>query len=194
MFECGKATLRRLHDARYATRYLVGHGLDIGPGNDPLWQYQPQFPCMTACDVWDKVHGDALFMAGVPDDRYDFVHSSHCLEHLSDPFVGLTHWFRILKLGGYLLVTVPDEDLYEQGVWPSTWNPEHTHTFTLWKPTSWSPVSVNVVDLIRHLGARCEPVSLLRLDATFRPTTQREDQTLTITGECAIECVIRKRP
>jgi hypothetical protein len=48
-------------------------------------------------------------------------------------------------------VIVPDEDLYEQGVWPSRFNPDHKWTFTIAKHTSWSPVSVNLLDLARAL-------------------------------------------
>ena len=42
---------------------------------------------------------------------------------------------------------VPDEDLYEQGVFPSRFNPDHKATFTVAKRRSWSPVSINVLDL-----------------------------------------------
>src|SRR5262249_49277314 len=56
-----------------------------------------------------------------------------------------------LRPGSYLLLVVPDEDLYEQGCWPSRFNPEHRWTFTVHKSRSWSPVSVNVADLVATL-------------------------------------------
>ncbi|MEM1724783.1 MAG: hypothetical protein QXW71_03295 [Thermoplasmata archaeon] len=37
-------------------------------------------------------------MEGVPNCSYDFVHSSHCLEHLRDPREGLKNWFRIVDI------------------------------------------------------------------------------------------------
>jgi hypothetical protein len=36
MHETGKTIARRLHDARFATRYFTGDGIDIGSGPDPL--------------------------------------------------------------------------------------------------------------------------------------------------------------
>src|SRR3546814_10136909 len=106
--------------------------------------------------VWGVADGDGQLMEGVADESYDFVHSSHCLEHLRDPEEGLCNWFRILKPGGHLIVTVPDEDLYEQGIFPSTYNSDHKWTFTIWKAASWSPRSRNLIDLVRALGAAVE--------------------------------------
>lgn len=54
------------------------------------------------------------------DGKYDYVHSSHCLEHLIDPREGLPYWLREVRPGAYLIVTFPDEDLYEQGIFPRT--------------------------------------------------------------------------
>src|SRR3546814_1757808 len=107
---------------------------------------------------------------------------------------GLRNWFRILKPGGHLIVTVPDEDLYEQGIFPSAYNPDHKWTFTIWKIASWSPKSRNPIDLVRSLGEAAEVLKLELLNATFRYSLPRFDQTLTPTGECGIEMVIRKRP
>src|SRR5262249_20281128 len=45
-----------------------------------------------------------------------------------------------------------DEDLYEQGVFPSLFNDDHKFTFTLAKRRSWSPVSLNLMDVARPLG------------------------------------------
>jgi hypothetical protein len=36
MYETSKAVMRRLHDNRFATRFLVGDGIDIGAGTDLL--------------------------------------------------------------------------------------------------------------------------------------------------------------
>lgn len=192
-FECGKAAMRRLHEPGFGTRYFVGDGIDVGGGYDPLWSYRELFPAIRSCRNWDLADGDAQEMAGVPDDTFDFVHSSHCLEHMVDPFEALANWFRILRPGGHLVVLVPDEDLYEQGVWPSTWNSDHKRTFTLYKHDSWSPASTNVFELVASLGACAEPLKLQRLDVSFIwGTDQRIDQTQMVTGECAIEFIVRK--
>ena len=60
---------------------------------------------------WDLVNGvDAQHMAGVADNTYDWLHS-HCLEHIHDVDDAVINWIRIVKPGGYLVITVPDEDL-----------------------------------------------------------------------------------
>jgi SAM-dependent methyltransferase len=147
-----------------------------------------------AIRTWDWEDGDAQFLASVEDDSLDFVHSSHCLEHLVDPEVGLRNWFRVLHPGGYLIITVPDEDLYEQGTFPSTFNRDHKWTFTIYKSYSWSSCSINLCDLVKILGPSAEVVKIEQLASNYRFGLPRFDQTLTPVGECGIELVIRKRP
>lgn len=173
-------------------RYLVGRGIDIGGKPDPLTLYAELFPLMGDVKIWDLEDGDARFMAGVPDDTYDFVHSSHCLEHLDDPEEGLRNWLRITRPGGFVIVMIPDEDLYEQGVFPSTFNLDHRRTFTIYKEKSWSDRSVNVLNMLSRIGpaARIEKIELL--NGSYRYELPRFDQTSTPIGECAIEFVVRK--
>ena len=89
MKECSKSIPRRLKDARYAQRYLVGEGVDIGGKPDPLALYREFFPGIAALRTWDIEDGDAQFLESVADESFDFVFSSHCLEHLRDPAEGL---------------------------------------------------------------------------------------------------------
>jgi SAM-dependent methyltransferase len=193
MRECTKAVIRRLSAPNFATRYFRGNGIDIGGAPDPLTLYASLFPLIESIKIWDRPDGDARYMPGVPDDTFDFVHSSHCLEHLDDAAQGLTNWFRILKPGGHLLVTVPDEDLYEQGVFPSTFNRDHKWTFTICKSASWSARSLNVVDLVRNLGESAQVVKIELIDLTYRYDLPRYDQTLTPIAESCIEIIVRKR-
>jgi hypothetical protein len=183
---------RRLHDARFATRWLVGQGLDIGGGQDSIGLYGGLFPRMQSVTVYDRPQGDAQYLSNVRDGSFDFVYSSHCLEHMVDPQVALNNWMRVLKVGGYGLVAVPDEDLYEQGVWPSTFNDDHKHTFTIFKRRSWSPVSINVLELLRGLDGETCIEKIERLDHAFLPGYVRFDQTRTSFSECGIEVVIKK--
>ena len=192
MHETSKAIMRRLHDSRFAARYFVGHGMDIGAGPDALGQYAEQFPLMRSCRAWDVKDGDAQFLAGVPDASLDFAHSSHCLEHMRDPREALHHWLRVLKPGGHLVALVPDEDLYEQGIFPSTFNPDHKWTFTMHKPRSWSPKSVNLLALLAEFSDRAQIIKAEQLDAAFRFALPRFDQTLTPAGESALEFILRK--
>jgi len=190
--ECSKSIPRRLTQSNFALRYFKGRGIDIGGKPDPLSLYAHLFSGITGIRVWDLEDGDAQFMAGIADESVDFVHSSHCLEHMHDPLVALQNWLRITRPGGFLIITVPDEDLYEQGQFPSTFNPDHKTSFTMWKPSSWAPRSVNVLDLVRRLGSAARPEKIELLDATYRYDLPRYDQTRTPIGECAIEIVLRK--
>lgn len=198
MHESSKSVFHKIKDSRYATRYIVGDGIDIGAGEDTIGQYYEFFPLMRSCRGWDLPDGDAQMMASVADATFDFVHSSHCLEHMRDPKEALENWLRILKPGGHLVCLIPDEDLYEQGAWPSPFNDDHKHSFTIFKKTSWSPVSINLTQLLSSLSADVEIKKIELMDATFRYQlnqrigVERFDQTRTTVGECAIEFVLKK--
>jgi SAM-dependent methyltransferase len=194
MKELSKSIPRRMRDPNFLRRYFVGQGVDIGGKPDPLTLYAEFFPLMGPVKVWDLEDGDAQFMSDVPDNTFNFVHSSHCLEHLRDPAEGLRNWLRVTKPGGYIVVTIPDEDLYEQGVFPSTFNRDHKVTFTLYKTRSWSSKSVNVLEMLTRLGPHAQVEKVELLTASYRFDLPRFDQTSTPIGECAIEFVIRKAP
>jgi len=194
MNETSKALIRRLSDARYASTYFLGTGIDIGAGPDSLGQYQQQFPLMKSVYAWDLPDGDAQLMTTVNDNVYDFVHSSHCLEHMVNPFEAFKNWVRICKPGGHIVTTVPDEDLYEQGVFPSTFNSDHKSTWTILKNKSWSPVSVNVVELLYQFRSELEIIKIELVNGTFKYDRPRVDQTYYGISECAIEFIVRKRP
>jgi SAM-dependent methyltransferase len=194
MKECSKSIARRLADANFTSRYFVGHGLDLGGKPDPLALYAELFCRMESVRTWDWEDGDAQFLSSVADDSVDFVHSSHCLEHLVDPYEGLKNWLRVVKPGGHIVVTIPDEDMYEQGVFPSTFNRDHKWTFTMFKDASWSDKSVNVVELLKSLGRQADIIKVEQLISTYRFNLPRYDQTLSPVGECGIEFVVRKRP
>jgi hypothetical protein len=185
---------RRIQDSRFATRYFVGAGLDVGGGRDSLALYREFFPRISSMFVYDACHGDAQELANVPDHAFDFLYSSHCLEHLRDPRIALRNWLRVVKPGGYLVIQVPDEDLYEKGHWPSQFNSDHKLTFTIAKEASWSPVSVNVLDLVRDLLAEASPLSISLIDNGYRYRLQDAnfDQTRTPLAEAGIEFILAK--
>jgi len=104
--------------------YLRGSGIDIGAGRDPLRVAEG------TVRAWDMADGDAQLLVGVPDNHYDFVYSSHCLEHMRHVPEALANWIRVLKPGGYLYIVVPDYILYEKLVWPSRFNSDHKQSFS----------------------------------------------------------------
>ena len=194
MRECSKSIGRRLADSNFCRKYFVGNGVDIGGKPDPLRLYQELFPLIKSVRTWDWEDGDAEFMEGVADGEFDFVFASHCLEHIRNPEVGLKNWFRVLKPGGHLIINIPEEDLYEQGVFPSTYNADHKYTWTMLKAKSWSGSSINVIEFIRVLGEQADVRKLEVVDSAYRFELPRFDQTLSPVAECAIEIVVRKRP
>lgn len=60
------------------------------------------------------------------DASQDTVYSSHCLEHLPNPAAALADWFRVLRVGGFLILVVPHQQLYEKKMtMPSRYSGEH---------------------------------------------------------------------
>jgi len=192
--EMTKATKRRYNIGEFHSKYFRGNGIDIGCGPDSLGNHKQFFPAITSVRPWDKPDGDAMLMKSVVDDSYDFLVSSHCLEHLVDPNIALRNWIRIVKPGGHLIFTIPEEDLYEMGKFPSRFNLDHKHTFTIFKKKSWCTNSVNIFGL---LSAQ-ENIQILKIERLedmydFEMQKQDIDQTLNQLGaECAIEIILRK--
>lgn len=176
------AHARRLK-AGYFDKLFVGQGLDIGAGKDPV---------TSTCDIWDYDHGDgdAQRMEGVPNESYDWVYSSHCLEHLFNPATALRRWWELVRPGGKLIVVVPDEDLYEQGVWPSIFNVDHKWTFRLEGEMSWSPVSLRFDRLIEALPD-ATVCWITRFDTDYDYSEGVWDRTL-LGQEAHIEAVVLK--
>jgi SAM-dependent methyltransferase len=134
---------RAVRGSRFEEVYLRGSVIDIGCGPDPIVAHAEPF---------DLQHGDAQEIAVLrPNGAYDAVCSSHCLEHMKDVPKALAQWWALVRSGGYLILVVPDEDLYEQGGWPSLFNRDHKATFRLNKLNSWSPVSYDILVLVKAL-------------------------------------------
>lgn len=54
---------------------------------------------------------EATDMSGLSSNAYDFVLSSHMLEHTANPIRALLEWKRLLKEGGLLVLLLPDREL-----------------------------------------------------------------------------------
>ena len=168
-------------------RYINGKQiLDIGCGPDPIT------PTARGWDI-ENGDGDGQKLAGVPDESYDVVYSSHFLEHCHDPLEALLQQWRVLRPDGFLIFQVPDEDLYEQGCWPGKFNDDHKHTFTISKALTWSPASKSLVDLVQHLPGH-KIISMRIIDTNYDHTVDVVlDQTQDPTREAAIEVIVQKQ-
>ena len=45
----------------------------------------------------------------IRNETYDFILSAHNLEHYANPLKAIREWKRVLKKGGYMVVTTPDK-------------------------------------------------------------------------------------
>jgi len=159
-----------------------GEGIDIGCGPKPAFENAIGF---------DLKDGDANYITEHVDKQFDFVFSSHCLEHMVDPITALYEWWKLVKPGGYLYIVVPDEDLYEQGCFPSRFNSDHKWTFTICKDKSWSPKSCNLFNMARVLpDAHIINISLQ--DYGYDRNKRGIDQTLSA-AMAQIKLIARKR-
>lgn len=190
--ETAKAAKRRRGTWLF-DKVFRGRGIDIGPGRDALSVVD--FPTITSVEAFDKSQGDAQHILQHKEaGAYDFVYSSHCLEHLEDPVGALVEWWRLVRPGGYMVIAVPDEDLYEQGRFKtrSRWSREHKRSFTIWKRESWCRWSINVLDMIRVLHG-CQPIKIELVDTDYDYSVPYGERDQTMPGaEAAIEIVLRK--
>jgi SAM-dependent methyltransferase len=186
MDEASKAMKRR--GIAFNNTLFPGKGIDIGAGPDCISKFG-----YDAYD-WDMKDGDAQYLATLADGSQDFVHSSHCLEHMVDPKVAIKNWVRVCKSGGYVVVTIPDEELYEHNMWPSKFNGDHKWSFRVYKGTPKLPKSLTVFDLMKVIWKDTEIVSIKRLEGGFDFSLAKHiDQTGPVDGpECAIEIILRK--
>jgi ADP-heptose:LPS heptosyltransferase/predicted SAM-dependent methyltransferase len=109
--------------------YTRGSGLELGCGPVKL------FPHFIGIDkeVFDPAHGPSLVMdcSKFPcfaDGAFAFVFSSHLLEHIEDTRGALAEWWRLIEVGGYLVLYLPHKDLYPNIGEPGA-NADHKHDF-----------------------------------------------------------------
>jgi ubiquinone/menaquinone biosynthesis C-methylase UbiE len=52
---------------------------------------------------------DGSHLDEIADEKYDFLLSSHNLEHIANPLKAVKEWVRVLKPGGFILLVLPDK-------------------------------------------------------------------------------------
>ena len=188
MDECSKALPRRKADWRFSNRWFVGRGIDVGCGPDPL--KKEDWPKVSEVVPYDTMYGntDGLFLPEIKDGEFDFLHSSHCLEHLANTRAAMVNWLRVIKPGGFIVCTIPEEFYYEFGRWPSRFNEDHKVSFTT-RSMPIIPGSINLMNFLWRVSADVEHLTLLT--EGWDPAKAGQDQTL-MGAECSIEFVVRK--
>jgi len=176
--ETSKAKLRRVRQGFFDS-YCTGKGLDVGYGGDLV---------APNCRGWDVEDGDAHMLATLEDNSFDFVYSSHLLEHLEDPSLALKNWWRVLKPGGYLVLYIPDRDLLERKTTlPSEVSLDHKHYFLLDRDDP--PDTIGLEPLIVRILPGAEIVYRRRCDDGYRVDDVRK---MLSEAEYSIEIVAQK--
>ena len=52
---------------------------------------------------------DGRDLTFIENEKYDFILSCHCLEHIANPLKAIEEWARVLKSGGFIVLVVPDK-------------------------------------------------------------------------------------
>lgn len=102
----------------FAVEVCKGRGLDIGCG-ELDWCFPGATPVDPAINNFSATN--------LPEGRFDYIHSSHCLEHLDDWVGALNLWVERLKPGGVLFLYLPD---FSQAYWRPWHNRKHKSVFT----------------------------------------------------------------
>jgi SAM-dependent methyltransferase len=53
---------------------------------------------------------DSVNLSSIKSESYDFLLSSHVLEHIANPIKALHEWKRVIKVSGHLIIVVPHKD------------------------------------------------------------------------------------
>jgi len=110
-----------------AAHFCKGRGLDIGASRWPLPGSEP-------VELTQGRDGN-----GLPEGAWDFIFSSHCLEHLTNPIAALEHWQTRLQAGGTLFLYLPHPDMVY-------WRPQHCRKHL----HAWAPAQM--AQILRDLG------------------------------------------
>lgn len=113
-----------------------------------------------ACGTFAKVDvispGDQLAFA---DNTWDFVISSHVIEHFYDPIRTLKEWMRVTKPGGYVYIIVPHKErtfdkerprtplaeIVDRHLNPNPPEVDHHGHYSVW-------ITQDFVDLCKYMG------------------------------------------
>lgn len=99
-----------------ALEFCQGDGLDIG--GTPEW-------ALPGAKIVNPAYNE-LNALNIPEGEYDFIFSSHCLEHVHDYVGCLKYWIENIKTDGHLFLYLPHPDM-------EYWLPQncnkHYHSF-----------------------------------------------------------------
>jgi len=102
-----------------AQYYCEGNGLDVG-------YYKEKWMLPGAIGIEPSI--DSKYHAmHLPIGEFDYIHSSHCLEHVKENWCNvLDYWLSKIKIGGILFLYLPHKSQEYWQVWS---NRKHVHEF-----------------------------------------------------------------
>lgn len=127
--EVSKTHKKRLENG-FFLKYCSGEViLDIGFSGYDNPEKKTFLPNATGIDL-DYPGYDGIHLP-FPDESVDTIHSSHALEHIQFDCAAIREWHRVLKIGGFIVCTVPSQALYEKKLFlPSKFNYDHKRMYT----------------------------------------------------------------
>ena len=148
-------------------KYCQGNGLDLGAGGDPIVNsaiiVELSTPYASVGDHPANLAGNARYLYWFTDECLDYVYSSHMLEDFppEQTLDVVLEWLRVLRIGGYLVLYLPDEQVYRAHCRKTgqDYNTAHSNPdFSLkWFEEFVLPALPNVV--LRHSAAHVEAYS-----------------------------------
>lgn len=116
------------NEARRIRPFCRGGGVDVGSGDRPVIN-----PDRVVTIDKDPARVAHFHLDGrelpFKDQTLDFVASIHSIEHIDDTVAVLKEWVRVLKVGGYLCLVVPDKNFVPNMGQPGS-DPTHCHDFS----------------------------------------------------------------
>ena len=181
--EIAKADKIRQENGFYE-KYMSGKGLDIGYRGYNFPDATPVLPNATGIEL-DFPGYDGKIL---PFEEFsqDFVFASHSLEHMEDHVTAIREWYRVIKIGGFLIICVPHQHLYERKKKMPSIQPDHKRFYL---------PSILMGEIEEALEVNSYRLELLR-DCDENYDYEREphimDSNFLWRDRFEIECVLRK--
>jgi SAM-dependent methyltransferase len=116
-----------------AKQFCKGRGLDVGG------YYGWTLPGSIPINIIDKAMPyDAFNLPMDSNKPWDYIFSSHCLEHLVDPIKALEYWISLLRPEGVLYLFLPHPDME---YWLPQNNRKHLHS---WYPFEMAKILADI--------------------------------------------------
>ena len=137
----------------------------------------------------------------IPHRVFDYVLSSHSLEHSPTPYEDLKEFQQYLRPGGRLVLVLPVEAMVKPSLIPD-WN-QHLHAWTFQTTTNlllasgWTPLSQTAIYgpyLLRTLGRRLPPELTVSLARSFGHIRRAGASMLTIAKTAESPSTLASQP